>query len=68
MHCTLVQQSLQQRSKRERFYWMEWFSPILHKVGSAGSTVSLEADISPIVLLAQHADKRISLKGRTWEK
>lgn len=32
------------------------------------SAGSLEADLIPIALLVQHADKRMSLKDRTWEK
>lgn len=46
--------SLQQRSEREGFTDHHWFSPILHKVGSAGSSGFLEADLGPIALFAQH--------------
>lgn len=59
--------SLQQRSEREGFTGHHWFSPSLHKVGTAGSSGFLEADLIPIALFAQHCGKRISLKDRTRE-
>jgi len=61
--------SLHQRSEREGFYWMATgLALFLTRLSNAGSTGSLEADLVPVVLLAQPADKRVSLKGGTWEK
>lgn len=60
--------SLLQRSEREGFTDHHWFSPILHKLGTAGSSGFLEADLVPVALFAQYCGRKNLFKRQNLGK